>query len=103
MLNALKGIYIGMLKLFLLLYADDTIIMAETEEELIKGLSLLEEYWDKWKVCVNTNKICYDFQKRGTTQEEYYFFVQKPSTRNCEIIYILRDCIRYMIIFCTYL
>ena len=56
MINGFKGIDIGMLKLFLLLYADDIVIMAETEDELIKGLSLLEEYCDKWKLCVNTNK-----------------------------------------------
>ena len=32
------------LKLFVLLYADDTIILAETEEELRKALIALEEY-----------------------------------------------------------
>ena len=40
MLNGLKKIDIGMLKLFLLLYAVDIVIMAETEDGLITGLSL---------------------------------------------------------------
>ena len=57
MLNGFNGIDIGMFKLFLLLYADDIVIMAESEEELIKGLCLLEEYCDRWKLCVNSNKI----------------------------------------------
>ena len=56
MLNGFNGIDIGMLKLFLLLYADDIVIMAESEEELNKGLCLLEEYCDRWKLCVNSNK-----------------------------------------------
>jgi len=42
MLNDFDGIDLGLLKLFLLLYADDIVIMSETEEGLHKGLLLLE-------------------------------------------------------------
>ena len=55
-LNGFEGIEIGMLKLFLLLYADDIVLLAETEQGLQKGLDLLEQYCDKWKLTVNINK-----------------------------------------------
>ena len=47
------GIY---LKIFLLLYADDTVLMAETAEELQKMLDRFDEYCVKWKLHVNTTK-----------------------------------------------
>ena len=43
MLNDFKGKDIGMLKLCFLLYADEIVIIAETEEELNKGLSLIKK------------------------------------------------------------
>ena len=49
----------------MLLNADDIVFMAETEEELIKGLSLLEEYCERWNLCVNTNKIKVTVFKKG--------------------------------------
>ena len=45
-----------MFKLFLLLYADDIVIMSETEEGLKHGLCLLENYCDRWKLTVNATK-----------------------------------------------
>ena len=45
-----------MLKLCFLLYADEIVIIAETEEELNKGLSLIKKQCDRWKLCVNPNK-----------------------------------------------
>ena len=41
-LNGFEGIDLDMFKLFLLLYADDIVIMSETEEGLKHGLFLLE-------------------------------------------------------------
>ena len=55
-LNGYEGIEIGMLKLFLLLYADDIVILSETETGLQHGLDLLEQYCDKWKLTVNIKK-----------------------------------------------
>jgi hypothetical protein len=49
MLNGFEGIDLGILKIFLLLYADDIVIMSETEEGLQKGLRLLEIYCDRRK------------------------------------------------------
>ena len=44
------------LKLFILLYADDTIVMAEGHEELQKALEAVSEYCDLWKLQINVNK-----------------------------------------------
>ena len=45
-----------LLKLFLLLYAEDTIIFSETPEGLQKGLTKVKEYCDKWKLKLNVDK-----------------------------------------------
>ena len=50
------GIDIGMLKLFVLLYADDIVIFSETEVGLQKGLHILYGYCQKWKLVVNIQK-----------------------------------------------
>ena len=44
------------LRLYVLLYADDTIIMAESPKELQKGLNAVFEYCLSWKLSVNTSK-----------------------------------------------
>ena len=43
-------------KLFVLLYADDTIILAENERDLQTALDSVQEYCTKFKLIVNTNK-----------------------------------------------
>ena len=44
------------LKLYVLLYADDTIVMAESPKELQDTLSCVYEYCKDWKLSVNTAK-----------------------------------------------
>ena len=44
-------------KFFLLLYADDIVIFANTSEELQVSLNLLAEYCERWKLTINTSKI----------------------------------------------
>ena len=46
------------LKLYLLLYADDTIIMAESECELQAALNAAHPYWRPtlWKLTINIQK-----------------------------------------------
>ncbi|XP_053395382.1 uncharacterized protein LOC123523921 isoform X1 [Mercenaria mercenaria] len=67
MIHGFNGIDTGMLKMFLLLYADDihVVIMAESEEELRKGLFLLEDYCDRWKLSVNSTKTKIMIFKKG--------------------------------------
>ena len=51
-----EGIYVGSCKLFLLLFADDITIFAETAEGLQIGLVILESYCNRWKLTVNIEK-----------------------------------------------
>jgi hypothetical protein len=44
------------MKLFLLLYADDTVIFAESQQELQQILKLFEHYCNIWKLKVNISK-----------------------------------------------
>ena len=47
------GVGIGMLKLFMLLYADDIIIFANSAVDMQLSLNILNEYCKKWKLKVN--------------------------------------------------
>ena len=47
------------LKLFVLLYADDTVIMAESREDLQAQLNVFGEYCQKWKLKVNAEKTIF--------------------------------------------
>ena len=40
-------------KLFLLLYADDTVIFAESAEDFQAALNIFEEYCSEWKLSIN--------------------------------------------------
>jgi hypothetical protein len=50
--NNLVEIY---LKIFVMLYADDTILLAESAEDLQVQLNAFGEYCDNWKMKVNVN------------------------------------------------
>jgi hypothetical protein len=45
-----------LLKMFVLLYADDTVIFSETVKGLQTGLNSIQEYFDKWKLKLNVSK-----------------------------------------------
>ena len=59
-----KEIDITLKKMFLLMYAVDIIIMAETPEDLQLGLNILEQYCNKWKLKLNKTKTIV-FRKGG--------------------------------------
>ena len=44
------------LKLFVLLYADDTFVFATSEETLIQFLNLVSNYCNQWKLDINYDK-----------------------------------------------
>jgi hypothetical protein len=44
------------LKLYALLYADDTIVLAESDSELQKALDAVNDYFKTWHLAVNTSK-----------------------------------------------
>lgn len=77
-INGFKGVDIGMLKLFVLLYADDIVILSETENGFQHGLKFLEDYCDRWKLQVNVNKRkVMIFRNRGAVRKKYIFYLPK--------------------------
>ena len=54
--NNCKGIETDVLKLFLLLYADDIVLFSNDQCDLQKSLDVLHNYCQKWKLKVNVNK-----------------------------------------------
>ena len=44
------------LKLFIILYADDTVLMSEKEEDLQEALDAYQKYCEQWKLTVNIDK-----------------------------------------------
>ena len=76
-LNGFKGIDIGSIKLFLLLYADDMTIFSETEVGLQQGLKFLETYCNRWKLTVNKDKTkIMVFRKGGILRCNLKFYYQ---------------------------
>ena len=68
MQNGADCIDLGMLKLCLLLYVDDIVIFSNTSDDLQRGLDILSDYCQKWKLTVNfeekkRNNKDYDFSK----------------------------------------
>ena len=54
------------LKIFIMLYVDDTILLAESAEDLQVQINAFGEYCDNWKMKVNVNKtkiMVYGFGK----------------------------------------
>lgn len=69
------GIDIGLIKLFLLLYADDIILFAASAEELQMSLDILHDYSNRWKLKVNTDKTkILIFRKGGILNRNLAFY-----------------------------
>ena len=64
-LKGSDGIDISMLKIFLLLYADDIIIFARSAEQLQNNLDHLHEYSTRYRLIVNTSKTKVMVFRRG--------------------------------------
>ena len=73
-LNGAKGIDIGMLKLFLSLYADDIVLFANSATELQNSIHILETYCQRWRLTVNTTKTkVLAFKKGGRLRSNLSF------------------------------
>jgi hypothetical protein len=73
-LNGFEGVDIGLLRLFLLLYADDIVILSQTPYDLQKGLDILYEFCNKWKLKVNEDKTkVIIFRKGGFLPRDLVF------------------------------
>jgi hypothetical protein len=53
-----------------MLYADDTVLMAESSADLQNQLNSFEDYCSIWKLKVNTDKSKVMFFSRGKTPKE---------------------------------
>ena len=51
--NGSTGIDIGFMKLFVLLYADNGVLLAETPTGLQSGFDILYRYCTRWKLTLN--------------------------------------------------
>ena len=73
--SGLEGIDINMFKMFMLLYADDIVIFANSAEELQKSLDLLLNYCNIWKLIVNVAKTkVMVFRKGGMLPQNMSFY-----------------------------
>ena len=63
------------MKLFILLYADDTIIFAESPVNLQKGLDQMKIYCDRWKLKLNPSKCKVIIFSRGKVRIHPYFVI----------------------------
>jgi hypothetical protein len=72
------------MKLFLLLYADDTVIFAESQQELQQILKLFEHYCNIWKLKVNISKtkIVVFSKKKSNQNFSYEMFGEKLSQQD---------------------
>jgi hypothetical protein len=60
-----------MLKKNVIMYADDTALLAESASNLQNTLNLIQEYCIKWKLKVNIDKIKVDFFPREDCQQTF--------------------------------
>lgn len=73
-MSGIEGMDIGMLNMFLLLYADDMTIIAKSETDLQQGLDLLYNYCKRWRLIVNIEKSkVMVFRKGGTLSRNMEF------------------------------
>ena len=56
------------LELYVLLYADDTVLVAESAEDLQKSITLMKNYCDLWKLNINVSKTKITIFSRGKTR-----------------------------------
>ena len=89
-LKGAEGVDIGMLKLFLLLYADDIILFANDKENLQLSLNILENYCKRWKLKVNTQKQRLWFSEKGVDYGiTYHSIMTEQSLKLLINLYIL--------------
>jgi len=63
----------NLIKLFVLLYADDTTILADSPEALQNGLNVMSEYCTKWKIKINVEKTKIVVFSRGKIRKKPVF------------------------------
>ena len=75
--SGLDGIDIDMFKIFMLLYADDIVVFADSAEDLQNNLNVLAEYCTRWKLKINVLKTkVMVFRKGGILPKDISFYYQ---------------------------
>ena len=73
--SGLEGLDIDTFKLFLLLYADDIVIFANSAEQHQESLNILSDYCSRWKLTVNVAKTkVMVFRKGGILPRNLAFY-----------------------------
>ena len=89
-LKGSEGIDLGMLKSFLLLYADDIIIFASSAVELQNNLNILSEYCERYKLVVNTTKTkIMVFRRGGFLSQNLKFYYNETEIAIVNTFFIL--------------
>ena len=65
---------IKFVKLFILLYADDTVLLAENANDLQNLLNIYSNYCEAWKLKLNTSKTKVLFFSRGRQRRRSFHF-----------------------------
>ena len=60
-----QGVNTGHVRMFLLLYSDDTVTILENREDFQLGLDIVENYCNKWKIILNIEKTKIVFFCKG--------------------------------------
>ena len=63
-------------ELFVILYADDTVILSETKEGMQHSLNIFQSYCDTWKLNVNVNKTKVMIFSKRKVKEKFIFKLQ---------------------------
>ena len=75
-----RGIFVGnAIEVFLLLYVDDIVLVADTVLELQRKIHVVEQFCDKWGMEVNLTKTqVIVFRNSGkTSKSETFFYLAK--------------------------
>ena len=72
------------LKLFLLYYADDTSILAESTDDLQAALNIFEEYCSEWKlsIIVSKTKIVVFSKRKYNNKKEFLLHNEEVEVKD---------------------
>ena len=85
-----EPIYLHDISVFLLMYADDTVLLSETAGGLQKMIDTLHTYSTKWNLCVNTEKtkiVVFRNSAKLSTKEKWVY-----NNESIEVV----DCFNYL-------
>ena len=82
-------------KIQLLLYAADTVLLADNQTNLQNALNCLVEYCDDWKLDVNTEKIYIVIPSKRKARNPYVFYSNGCIVKTVDSCKYLRTIFNY--------